>query len=247
MVEAISIPFLSKATDLLADTNTGLSGAKAISALSGYADQWGVTIPHPTYPPDAPNKRTALLANLRSFSPPQQFKIIEELCDHHSFGEYSTTKKERQALKIELYTRFGELRANKEAKELDISLVEETQHWLATYPEPLRLFKLANLKYDSGTFQRNLIDDLRLALELLLKSILSNDRSLENQFSLIGGRLKERGSTPEFTNMFVKLVEYYSKLQNSHVKHDDSLPEQEVEFIFELTASFMKHIVRVAS
>ena len=221
MVEAISVPFLSKATDLLADTNTGLSGAKAISAMSGYADQWGVTIPHSTYPPTAPNKRTALLENLRVFSPPQQFQIIEDLCDHHSFGEYSESKKERQALKVELFTRFGELRANKEASELDVPLIEKTQHWLGAHPEPLRLFTQAKLKYDAGAFQRNLVDDLRLSLELLLKSILENSKTLENQIGLIGPRLKNRGSSPQFTNMLLKLIEYYSKYQNDHVKHDD--------------------------
>lgn len=46
--------------------------------------------------------------------------------------------------------------------------------------------------------------------------------------------------------MFVKLVEYYCKYQNSYVKHDDAIIEEEIEFIFEITSSFMKHIIRLA-
>ncbi len=46
--------------------------------------------------------------------------------------------------------------------------------------------------------------------------------------------------------MFVKLVDYYTKYQNSYVKHNDAVIEEEVEFIFELTSSFMKHLVRLS-
>ncbi len=45
--------------------------------------------------------------------------------------------------------------------------------------------------------------------------------------------------------MFVKLVDYYSKYQNSYVKHDDAVIEPEIEFIFEITSSFMKHLIRL--
>ena len=45
--------------------------------------------------------------------------------------------------------------------------------------------------------------------------------------------------------MFQKLVDYYSKYQNSYVKHDDKVIEEEIEFMFELTSSFMKHLIRI--
>lgn len=242
----IPVAFLSKAAALLADTNSGISGPKIVDAFIAYADKWDVRVPHETYPFEAPNKRTALLENLRAFSPPQQFVIIEELCEHFSFPIGSPSQQERRKLKAELFTRYGGLRPNKEARELDLPLIEDTRHWLHSYPNVLTLLEQAKLKYDAAIFQRNLIDDLRLALELLLKAILDNSKSLENQLGPIGARLKERGGSPQFTNMFQKLLEYYCKYQNDHVKHDDKLPEVEIEFIFELTASFMKHVVRVA-
>jgi len=238
--------FLSKAAALLADTNAGLSGPKIVEAMIGYAERWQVQIPYPSYPYDAPNKRTALLDNLKVFSQPQQLIIIEELCDHYSFLAASRPRSERAKLRTELFTRFAELRPNNELNELDASLIEATRHWLNNYPSALKFFEQAKLKYDAKIFQRNLIDDLCLALELLLKAVFDNSNSLENQTNLIGSRLKDRGATPQFRNMFQKLLDYYGKYQNEFVKHADKLPEEEIEFIIEITASFMKHIVKVA-
>ena len=242
----LPVTFLSKAADLLADTNSGLSGPQIVRAINAYGDQWNVKVPHPAYPFEAGNKRTALHESLQAFSAPQQFQIIEDLCEHHSFGVGAPSQMERRKLKPELFTRFGEFRANKEVRELDVPLIDETRHWLHDHPKALALLEQAKLKYDAKIFQRSLIDDLRLSLELLLKSVLNNSKSLENQVALIGAKLKERGASAQFTNMFQKLLDLYCKYQNDYVKHDDNLPEEEIEFIFELTASFMKHIVRVA-
>ena len=87
---------------------------------------------------------------------------------------------------------------------------------------------------------------MRLALELLLNAILGNDKSLENQIPMIGAFIKQRGGSSELSNMFVKLIDYYTKYQNSYVKHDDAVIEEEVEFILELTSSFMKHVIRLS-
>ena len=243
----IPIVFLSKAATLLAETNSGLSGTKIVDIINAYADQWGVSVPYPSGISEAPNKRTALLESLKAFSSIQQFQIIEELCDHYSFTQASTSKVERQKLKAELFVRFGHLRQNKELRELDLPLVTEAKHWLASYPKALSQFDQAKLKYDGKLFQRSLVDDLRLTLELFLREILQNTKSLENQINPIGLWLKDRGASPQFNNMLQKLIDLYCKYQNENVKHDDKMPEAEVEFIFEITASFIKHIARVAN
>jgi hypothetical protein len=46
--------------------------------------------------------------------------------------------------------------------------------------------------------------------------------------------------------MLDKLLRYYCDFQNDHVKHDDDVKEEEIEIVFEMTAAFMKHIVRVS-
>ena len=82
-------------------------------------------------------------------------------------------------------------------------------------------------------FVRNVLDDLRLSLESLLRAILNNKKSLENQQPTLGAFVKGRGGSSELSNMFLKLVEYYCKYQNTYVKHDDAVIEEEVEFVIE--------------
>lgn len=63
----------------------------------------------------------------------------------------------------------------------------------------------------------------------------------------IGPHLKFCGVSPQLCNMFHKLLDYYSKYQNDDVKHSDAVRGEEIELVFELTASFMKHIIRVSA
>ena len=79
------------------------------------------------------------------------------------------------------------------------------------------------------------------------KKIISNEKSLENQLSALGEYIQNKNGSKELGNMFQKLVEYYSKYNNTYVKHNDNIIEEEVEFVFELTSSFMKHFVRISN
>jgi hypothetical protein len=239
--------FLANAADILADTIGGLSGSAIVKATRAYAADFGKNIPHAVYPYEAPNKRQALLDNLVEFDAWQQFKIIRELCDHPSLLVAGPKAAERKKLKVLLFSQYGHLAKNEPEKELDLSLVEETKHWLQAFPPSLKLYEQAKVKYDAGIYQRNLLDDLRLALELLLKDVLGSQKSLENLIPQVGALLKDKGGSPQFANMFEKLVDYYTKYNNASVKHADAVKEEEIEFVFEITSSFMKHIVRVSA
>lgn len=179
--------------------------------------------------------------NLDKFSPEQQFKIIKELCEQEQFQDNADVKK----LKMQLLTRYGKL--NKDAEIVNETLIDETKHWLNDYPGSLKTYEDALLKFSNKAFKRNLLDDLRLSLELLLKSIFNNNKSLENQIGDLGTFIQNKGGSKELGNMFQKLVDYYSKYQNTYVKHNDDIIEEEIEFILELTSSFMKHLVRISN
>lgn len=237
--------FVQYAADILGATSGGLSGADIVRATAAYAVKYDANIPYSTYPFEAPNKRTALRENLMAFSAAQQYQIIKELCDHRSFS--LLPNKERKELKIRLVTRYSSLAQDGQASEINETLIEETRHWLDGYPEALSLYNDALEKYEHGVFHRNLLDDLRLGLEKLLRETFSNSKSLENQIRFVGSYIKDRGGSKELANMFVTLVEYYAKYHNSYVKHDDSVIEEEIEFIFEITSSFMKHLIRLGT
>ena len=119
--------------------------------------------------------------------------------------------------------------------------IKETQDFLAEYQSSQKLFNEAIDKYKKGIYLRNMLDDMRLALETFLKEILNNQKSLENQLSEIGKFQKDKGKSQEFINMFEKLLDYYAKYQNNYVKHDDAVKPTEIDFVIGLTALFMRN------
>lgn len=234
--------FIANAADTLGDTHKGLSGSDIAKLMRGYAGEYGCQIPHPIYPYDAANKRTALYENLQAFSATQQHRILRELCDYKVIGQISP---ERRSIKIALATTYRDYNIDVGINVVNETLIEETRHWLDVSPEALGLYNDAIGKYRAGVFERNVVDDMRLSLELLLKQLFGNDRSLENQIPAVGQLIKGRGGSTELVNMFTKLVDYYCKYQNSYVKHADAVIAHEVEFVLEITSSFMKHMIRM--
>lgn len=235
--------FLTHASDVLGETAEGLSGSNIVKAFTGYAFDLNIDIPHSSYPFDAPNKRTALLENLKMFSPEQQYKIIRELCEHPRLPQPISSNINN--LKIQLIARYASQFGKASSETLNLSLIEDVMHWLSDYPESKEIYDSALTKFNNNIFERNLLDDLRLSLELLLKAIFENGKSLENQIPIIGSFIGDNGGSKHFSNMFRVLVDYYSKYQNSFVKHNDAVIEEEVEFIFEMSSSFMKHLVKM--
>jgi TIR domain len=80
MNDGITISVLSRAADVIADTNDGLSGPKLVAYCNTFAVDNDIRIPHAAYPFQAANKRTALLENLRAFPPEIQYSLLMELC-----------------------------------------------------------------------------------------------------------------------------------------------------------------------
>jgi hypothetical protein len=131
------------------------------------------------------------------------------------------------------------------AKLLDQGLVNDVLDWLNDYRAAHDSFTAALNKYSERAYRRNIVDDLRLALEALLRDILHNERSLENQQREVGAYLKAKNVPREISNMFWQLVDYYSKYQNRYAKHDDQVGEYELEFVLYLTGTFMRFLLMV--
>lgn len=237
-MEKIPNTFLSHACDILGDKDLGISTSQIVKLLSGFSVEYNVDIPHSKTPIEAPNKRTALLDNLQCFNSEQQYKIISDLCIHPTQCNREEVKNLNRLLK----QRYGML--NKESATFDQALSEDTSHWLSKYPDSLHCYLEALSKRRQGMYGRNLLDDLRLSLELLLKSVLNNNKSLENQIQLLGAFIADKGGSKDFTNMFTKLVDYFSTYQNNYVKHNDHIIESEIDFIVDITSAFMKAICR---
>ena len=197
--------FLAYACDILADTNSGLSGMKIVEYCNSYAIDYNRKTPHGSYPFDAPNKRTALKENLRVFDAPEQFRIIKELCDLPLMSD----KEKVKDLKVRLFSRYGNLATEKIGES---ELIQKTKHWLSDHPQSLTQYESALSKYEGGIFERNTLDDMRLSFELLVKDLLNNGKSLENQISGIGEILKRSGASVELRNMVQQATQTLSMI-----------------------------------
>lgn len=108
ITEKIDDAFISYASDILADTNRGLSGAQIVKYCNSYAVDFGVNIPVTSpnfgkFGSIIPNKRTAMYKNLREFNGSQQFVIIKDLCELPLFED----NQEVQELRKKLFARFS--------------------------------------------------------------------------------------------------------------------------------------------
>lgn len=118
--------------------------------------------------------------------------------------------------------------------------VVETSHWINSYPDAKAAYAKALSLYDQKDFSREILDNMRLALESFVRQLVGNTKSLENNIAEIGKLLKAKGYNPEFSNMLIKLIEYYTKYQNNYVKHNDKVNPSELDFIVLQTTAFMR-------
>lgn len=226
------------ATDILGDTDHGLSGSKIAKYSVGYAIQYNVKIPYASYPfpKKVPNKRTALLENLKCFSEAQRIHIIKELCELPELSSSPDVSKLKQIIT----QRTG----GDEALSVDTKIIAKTRHWVDSYPRAQRAYEQAIEKFENGEYQRNTLDDMRFSLEMLVKDLLKNERSLENNKNDLATALKCRKVSAEFRNMVTTLVSYFCTYQNDHVKHNDNIKENELEYTIEFTSTVMKFLIK---
>ena len=124
-------------------------------------------------------------------------------------------------------------------------LISETFYWIENFPKAKARFEIAVEYYNSKGDLRDSVDNLRLSLEMLLKELLQNEKSLENQISNISEYQASLGIGKEIRNTFQKTLEYYNKFQNRNVKHNVDLTNiHEVEFIFGLTMLFIRMLIK---
>ena len=110
----IPVAFLSHASRIFTETAQGLSGSRIVEFCNAYATDHGVDTPHATYPFKAPNKRTALLDNLRAFPAEAQYEMLLDLCDLAG-----KDRSEVQDIRTKLIDRFkGELGASARAAQV---------------------------------------------------------------------------------------------------------------------------------
>lgn len=134
--------------------------------------------------------------------------------------------------------------AEKELIKLESEKFNQLIKKLNNCPEVKKLLKSAHKNLNHPELNRNALDDCRLALELFLKSLFNNDKSLENQNSNIGQYLEARDVSTETRNMYANFIKGYSKFQNENIKHNSvQIPQSESSSMFDLTIHFINFLI----
>jgi len=140
------------------------------------------------------------------------------------------------------------------ATEMDDALVNDTLTWLENYEEVRSDFTNALKIYMENQPEqyRQILDNLRLALEKLFRIILNNDKPLEKQKEPLCQWFDARGVKQEIVKMYTMLLDTFTLYQNEHVKHqggvsqaEERFTREEVEFLIYLTGSFMRLFLSV--
>lgn len=159
-------------------------------------------------------------------------------------------KREKDCYEEDLIQTIAKMKAkfpeyNNNEQVLNLDLVEDTKHWLSEFPAALTVYTTAENQYLEGKYQREVLDNIRLSLELLLKDILGNSKSLENQkMQTVLKELKNEEVSTPLRNMITAFLGYFYTFQNDLVKHNDDVTETEIEVVFEMTSSLMKFLIR---
>jgi hypothetical protein len=94
---------------------------------------------------------------------------------------------------------------------------------------------------------RNMLDNLRFALEQMVRTVLNNKKSLENQKDEFLRWLKTHGVHVHIGGMYHDLLfGRFAGYQNDAVKHqEDKYTAAEVEFVLYATGTFLRLIQRL--
>lgn len=130
-------------------------------------------------------------------------------------------------------------------KFLDEKLVIDVLNFLSGYDKAKEQFEEALQEYLAGKEERQIVDCLRLSLELFLKQFLGNEKSLENQKPFLGKYLENKNISVEIRNMYMQLVDCYEKYNNNHAKHGNNVEQAEIDFLVYLTGSFLRLLITV--
>jgi hypothetical protein len=132
---------------------------------------------------------------------------------------------------------------------LDETLIQENLVWLADHRNTLKSFQQALAIYlskDTDKY-RNLLDNLRFAVEQLLKDVLGNQKSLENQKDTLLPWMKRRDLHPHVSGMYHDLLfKHFALYQNDAVKHGERYAPEEIEFMIYLTGTFMRLLIQLS-
>lgn len=216
------------------ESNYVFTGRQLIEITKTFGNEVGEQVKYKTYAEANGCLRKEILSeNINGFSDENKVRFFEELLN------YSEVKQDVK-LVDQIKTLIRSYYSDKTTEVFGA-------HFLEKYGSKINCaWQDACKNFDEGQY-RDASDNSRLTLELLLKKICNNSRSLENNIKAIGSFLKEAGVKSEFCNIFIKIIKIYTDIQNNFVKHSgpDELLKEETSCLMNMTVVFIKFINQV--
>ena len=132
------------------------------------------------------------------------------------------------------------------AKELDDALISEPLDWLSAYPNARKAYTTALKQYSDGTYNRDVADNLRKALETFLQEFLKNSKNLETNKNEICKYLGAQNIDPGVSGLFQPLINAYKNYNDENVKHNDKVDKKLLEFLLYQTGVLIRMVLVVA-
>lgn len=100
-------------------------------------------------------------------------------------------------------------------------------------------------KMAEGKYDRNSVDDIRLALELYLKEVLGNDKPLEKQNASLKEYLEDNNMSEELIKTHTQSLFNLCNFFNNHAKHDYNVKSEEVDSAIGYANQIMKSLLNI--
>lgn len=229
---------MNQTASIIADTNNGWSNIEIVRKFNEACLKFQKSF---KYEKDQyESKVSSYIRNFSKFSEKESYHILKDFFRDDKFKDDINIQ---SALKnLISHNAIDYEDANEHYQET----FNTTVHFLEQYDETsYNQYLSAYQKIIANIYERNALDDLRLSLELLVKKILSNQRSLENNINDLCKEMKTRGISGEINNLFNRVLNFFTSYQNQYVKHNDAVESNSVEFIFDITSSLLKYLCRV--
>lgn len=113
---------------------------------------------------------------------------------------------------------------------------------LVSHPMPLDLYKKAIDGFQKQQDYRHAMDDLRLSLELLLKDVLSNEKSLEKQDKFLSAYLGRGRISTEIIAGITDEMKALGRYFNEHEKHKDDIKIDDIDCVVHWVSNII-HVV----
>jgi len=130
-------------------------------------------------------------------------------------------------------------------KLFDQVLIIDVMEWLKEYPKSRETVSNALKQYAEGEYDRDIVDNMRKALEEFLKEFFENSKNLDNNIAEVGTYLKRNGVATEFTTLFTMVTRQYNNINNEIAKHKDRVIPDVVEYIIYQTGVLMRLLIKI--